>query len=109
MPPITRPNIRPIPQRQKPLAPRSPNEKFGHTVAPKSNDHWEPTNELRWFQPTPIEVQASSGLMTFEAPLPKLQQRWKCVQHSQSRVRPVELYYDWWDVKTVVEEPKKDK
>lgn len=101
MPPINRPNIRPIPQRAKPLAPRSPTEKFGHTVTPKTNDHWEATPELRWFQPAP---EVPGDIVPH-----KLQQRWKCVQHSQSRVRPVELYYEWWDVKIVMEEPQKDK
>ena len=110
MPPVIRPNIRPMPQRAKPLAPRSPTEKFGHSVAPKTNDHWEPTVEMRWFVGPPREVTyGNSGIKEMAAPTPKLQQRWKCVQHSQSRVRPVELYYEWWDIPVVTEEPKKDK
>jgi hypothetical protein len=98
MPPLApRPqtHIRPTGHRSKPLAPRSPNEKFGHTVNPKTNDHWEPTIEIRWYRPLGADTLP-----------PILQQRWKCVQHSQSRVRPVELYYEWRTVTTFVEQPK---
>jgi len=94
MPP-TRPqtHIRPVTQRARPLAPRHPNEKFGHTVNPKSNDHWEPTVEIRWYQSPNLEP-------------PRLQQRWKCIQHTQSRTRPQELYFEWRDIAVVIEQAK---
>jgi hypothetical protein len=94
-------NIRPVGQRAKPLAPRHPNEKFGHTVAPKTNDHWEPTIEIRWLQP--VDSVTPEGHV-----FQKLQQRWKCIQHTQSRTRPVELYFEWRDVPVVQEQKLSD-
>lgn len=86
------------PQRAKPLAPRNPSDRFGHTVNPATRDHWEPTMELRWYKSSALDELS-----------PKLQQRWKCTQHSQSRTRPVELYFEWRDIPTFIEWETQEK